>query len=270
MKKILLYVLVIAMLLSTTAFAATNTQINTADALYSLGLFQGRGGTAGYALDENLTRAEGMALLIRMIGKDEEVKDKTYNTPFVDVPDWAAGYVGYAYTNKITDGMGPDKFGPNVQLSDNMFLTLVLRALGYVDKGENAQFTWDKPYALAKKIGLISSEAADKSFTRGEAIVIFWNAMSAKFVGEDMTLAESLIQQKVFTKAELQLATDIQAGKVADVERPAGGIGGSGGSGSGGNDDGGNTGGDTGDNGDSGAEDTDTDTGLEPDQTPWG
>lgn len=267
MKKILLYVLVIAMLLSTTVFAATTTQTATADALKSLGLFQGRGGTAGYALDENLTRAEGMALLIRLIGKDEEVKGKTYETPFTDVPDWAAGYVGYAYTNAITDGMGPDKFGPDVRLADNMFLTLVLRALGYADKGENATFTWDKPYALARKIGLVSKEDANKNFTRGDAVMIFWNAMNAKFVDKDMTLAESLIQQKVFTKAELDAAKNIQTGKAPETTRP--GNNNSTGNGNGSASGNGNGTGSGNGNG-TGSGNGSVNTPLEPNQTPWG
>ena len=135
----------------------------------------------------------------------------------MDVPDWAEGYVGYAYTNGITDGMGPNTFGPSVQLSDNMFLTLVLRALGYSDKGEKSEFTWDKPYELAKKVGLVSSTVADKSFTRGDAVIIFWNALNAKLVGEDVTLAQSLIKQGIFTAEQFAEAGVIQKLGMDDV-----------------------------------------------------
>ena len=65
-----------------------------------------------------------------------EAENTTFRTPFVDVPTWAASYVGYAYNYKITNGMGPKEFGSDYQLSDFMFLTLVLRALGYSDSGE--------------------------------------------------------------------------------------------------------------------------------------
>lgn len=212
---LLVVVTMIAAVVPATAYSVR--QLNTADALNGLGLFQGRGGTAGYALDANLTRAEGMALLIRMIGKDEEVKDKTYNTPFVDVPAWAAGYVGYAYTNAITNGMGADKFGSDVQLADNMFLTLVLRALGYSDAPEKAEFTWDKPYELAKKVGLIEKAIADTSFTRGDAVVIFWNALNTKLVGEDLTLAEDLVKQGIFTAEQFAEAGVIQKLGMDDV-----------------------------------------------------
>ena len=219
-KRLFAIVLVVVMLVAAVVpvSAYSVRQLNTADALNGLGLFQGRGGTAGYALDANLTRAEGMALLIRMIGKDEEVKDKTYDTPFVDVPAWAAGYVGYAYTNQITNGMGADKFGSDVQLADNMFLTLVLRALGYSDAPEKAEFTWDKPYELAKKVGLIESAEADSSFTRGDAVVIFWNALNTKLVGKDITLAQSLIEQGVFTAEQFEAAAEVRKSGKADQE----------------------------------------------------
>lgn len=212
MKKLFAIVLAAIMLIAAVVPAAAYTveQENTADALNELGLFQGMGPAVGYALDQNLTRAQGITLLVRMIGKEAEALEGTYRTPFVDVPTWAAGYVGYAYTNAITNGMGPDKFGSDVQLNDYMFLTLVLRALGYTDAGENAQFTWNDPYDLAKKVGLIDIAAADGSFTRGDAVKVFWNAMSAEIVGKDMTLAESLIEQNIFTAEQFASAEKTQ------------------------------------------------------------
>lgn len=222
MKKRLLAVLLAAILLVAvvvTAAAYTPSQMNTADALNELGLFLGMG-TAGYALDQNLTRVQGITLLVRMIGKEAAALAFAYQTPFVDVPEWAAGYVGYAYTNAITNGMGPDKFGSDAQLSDYMFLTLVLRALGYTDAGENAQFIWNDPYALAKKVGLIDIAAADGSFTRGDAVEVFWNAMNAEIVSEDMTLAESLIEQGIFTSEEFAAARKIRInGRVEDADK---------------------------------------------------
>ena len=219
MKKRLFVIVLAAVLMLAAvvpAAAYTTEQQNTADALNELGLFQGMGGTVGYALDQNLTRAQGITLLVRMIGKEAEALEDTYRTPFVDVPNWAAGYVGYAYTNAITNGMGPDKFGSDAQLSEYMFLTLVLRALGYTDAGENAQFTWNEPYALAKEVGLIDIAVADGSFTRGDAVEVFWNAMNAELVGKDMTLAQSLIEQKIFTEKSFEQATNTREdGKLA-------------------------------------------------------
>lgn len=209
-KRLFAILLVVVMLVAAIvpASAYSINQLNTADALNSLGLFLGTG--KGYELDRNLSRAEGTTMLVRMMGKEAEASEGTYDTPFTDLPAWAAGYIGYAYTNDITNGTGPKTFSPEVQLDEYMFLTLVLRALGYSDAGENPDFSWDKPYELAKKVGLVNSTVADKSFTRGDAVVVFWNAMNAEVVGKNMTLAESLIDQSVFTAEEYAAAVELQ------------------------------------------------------------
>ena len=242
-KKIiaLLLALVCTLSLLMTCMAATYTQQEkTADALNELDLFRGKG-AAGYDLDANLTRAEGATLLVRVLGKDKEASNWTAAIPFKDVPLWAMGYVGYAYQNGITNGtdLPNGLFSPNAELSDYMFLTLVLRALGYSDKGENAQFVWNDPYKLAAEVGLIDKAKADNDFTRGDAVEVLWNAMHCKLVGRNITLAEDLIAQGVFTKADFRNAQDIQKNGRKEnagtpVERP-GTSGGSSGSGNGSN-----------------------------------
>ena len=207
MKKLIAILLVVVMLCST-AGAYTAAQVRTADAMNHLGLFLGT--NSGYELDSSLSRAQGVTLLVRMMGKEGEATSKTYKTPFTDVPGWAAGYVGYAYTNKITNGTGAKKFGTNDKMTDYMFLTLTLRALGYSDSGENARFTWKEPYALACEVGLVDSVLPDQNFTRGEAIEVFWNAMSAKLADGKQTLAQSLIAQGVFTLLTYSEAQEIQ------------------------------------------------------------
>ena len=122
------------------ATAYTPEQNHAADALNSLGLFLGTGN--GYELDKSLTRAEGATLIVRMYGKVDEATanaDK-YDIPFTDLVGWERGYVGYVYENKITMGVSATEFAPTAPLTDYMFLTFTLRALGYTDLGENAQF----------------------------------------------------------------------------------------------------------------------------------
>ncbi len=209
MKKILLLLLAVA-LLTSVAFAATVTQYNTADAMNELGLFQGT--NKGYELDNGLTRAQGTTLLVRMIGKEAEANanKNTYVTPFTDVDTWAAGYVGYAYTNGITNGISATAFGSNQPMTDYMFLTLTLRALGYSDSGENALYTWNNPYSLAYDLDLVKSAAADSAFTRADAVDVFWNALDVKINGTETTLADRLISQGIFTAEELAAARQTQ------------------------------------------------------------
>ena len=208
MKRKIVSLLLILVLLASTVSAATKTQTNTADAMNDLGLFLGTG--RGYELDNQLTRAQGVTMLVRMIGKEAEAKNETFGDPFTDVDPWAKGYVGYAWKNKITNGVGATKFGPNMIMTDYMFLTLTLRALGYDDSAAVGDFVWNDPYALAEEVGLIKSTKADSYFTRGEAVEIFWNALNAKLKNSDTTLAETLIEQGVFTAKEFADAAKIQ------------------------------------------------------------
>lgn len=187
--------------------AHTPEQERTADALNELGMFLGTG--TSYELDSQLSRVQGITLLVRLMGMENAALTGTYETPFTDVPAWADRYVGYAYENQITNGTGAQTFGSDDTITDYMFLTLVLRALGYTDSGENAQFVWNDPYELAEQIELISSIQADENFTRGDAVVIFWNAMSAELVGTEITLKESLIAQGVIEEKTYTEAEDI-------------------------------------------------------------
>lgn len=210
MKRMLYIALVLLMCLSMmlTASAYTSGQQKTADALHELELFLGT--DKGYELDNKLTRAQGVTLLIRMMGKETEATMNVLKTPFEDVPAWAEGYIGYAYAHGITKGVSAINFGSDAELSDYMFLTLVLRALGYSDSGESARFVWNNPYALATEVGLIDQNAADSNLTRGDTVEILWNAMSVKLAGKEITLAESLIEQGVFTAEDYTEAVKIE------------------------------------------------------------
>ena len=218
MAKRVFTLLLALTLLATCALAYTAEQNHTADALYELGLFKGRTeGANNYALDDGLKRDEGVTLLIRLLGKEQEaLAGGDYGAPFRDVPkdDWSASYVGYAAKNHITNGVGKDKFDPDRTMSDNMFLTLVLRAMDYSDSGDHPQFNWETPYDLAKKLGLIDYTKADPDFSRGDAVEIFWNALDVKLNGSSKTLADRLVEQKVFTVTELGNARYIAAGNV--------------------------------------------------------
>ena len=109
MKKIVSAILSLALILSFTvipANAASQEAIDAANALHDYGLFGGVGtnadGSINYDLDRTPTRAEAITMLVRLLGKEDEAKAGTWETPFIDVPDWAKPYVGYAYANKLT------------------------------------------------------------------------------------------------------------------------------------------------------------------------
>lgn len=220
LKRMLCVVLVLALLLCGVvavgaAGRTTEDLEKKADALKYLTLFQGT--NKGYDLDGNLTREQAITMVVRLMGAEEEALEKNYQHPFKDVPNWALPYVGYAYANWITSGMSVQKFGAGQPVTEAQFLTFMLRVLGYKD---GVDFTYSNPYDLAERVGLLAKEdRAEGAFKRGNAVLVSWNALQADSKSGE-TLAEQLMELKVFSKNQFDAAVKIAAGGEAPAEKP--------------------------------------------------
>ena len=195
MKRILSLILSLALAFSLmpSAFAASNEAVQAAEALHSLGLFNGTGTDANgnpiYDLDRAPTRQEAITMLVRLLGKEDAAKQGTWKTPFTDVDSWAAPYVGYAYSNSLTSGTSATTFSGNNTVTTSQYLSFVLRALGYTS---GTDFQWDKAWELSDKIGLTKGNynATTKSFTRGDVAIISKQALSVKMKDGQKSLSE--------------------------------------------------------------------------------
>ena len=120
-----------------------------ANELYTAGLFNGYGndvnGNPVFGLNDTATRAQGITMFVRVLGKGDEAQQ---NAVAYDLPDWCRSYVGYAYANKYTSGTSSTTFSPNDTLTANQFMTFCLRSLGYV---EGKDFYYTDPTGLAAK-----------------------------------------------------------------------------------------------------------------------
>ena len=129
----LLLALVLSLALALPAGAAPPEQEEAAAwQLYYMGLFQGTDtdaeGFPVFSLDRSPTRAQGVTMLVRLLGQEEDALAGTWTTPFQDVPDWAAPYVGYAYEKGLTNGKSETRFDPDSTIRASEYLTFVLRA----------------------------------------------------------------------------------------------------------------------------------------------
>src|SRR5690606_15643195 len=175
-----------------TASSASSNYEKAID-LKILGLLANRPG--GFELDRAPTRAEGLVMLLRLLGKEAEALGGSYSHPFRDVPRWADRYVGYAYQNGITNGKSSDTFGADDPLTANQYAALVLRAMGYRD-GEDFRYEWalDKAATLGILSGAQAGELKNRTvFLRNDLVEISYNALTARLKGSSRTLVEKLV-----------------------------------------------------------------------------
>ncbi len=193
MKRVFSMLLALTLLLSVCVLPGAAADYGAkyggcAEALWYDGLFFGTGAT--FALDKPLTRAEGVTMAVRLLGKDQEAKYGSNATPFTDLPVWAVGYVSYAYKNGITWGVSDTLFGADRQMTATQFLTLALRALGYNDSA--GDFSWDSAEEKAVAVGLVKGGEFSGEFLRDHAVYICYNALGMKLKGSDKTLRETI------------------------------------------------------------------------------
>ncbi|WP_372996124.1 hypothetical protein [Lutispora sp.] len=164
--------------------------------LWELGLFQGVGtypdGGINFDLARKPSRIEALVMLIRLLGKENEAKNSDWIHPFTDVPEWADKYVGYAYEKGLTKGSSGSEFGTGTA-SVQMYLTFVLRALGYSD-APGGDFTWDAPERFAQGIRVLPEGVYMEDFCRADMVLISEAALSVKLKDSRDTLLDRLIE----------------------------------------------------------------------------
>lgn len=188
----------LCIILSISVFAARDVSFenNLAADLRELGLFSGVSAD-DFDLDRAPTRTEVLVMLIRVLGEEDEALSGTWSHPFNDVAPWADPYVGYAYTNGLTQGVSSTRFGTG-NAGVATYLTFMLRALGYSD-ANNKDFPWDNPYVLAKSVGIMPDFIDTENFWRADIVSISYAALGAKLKGSNQTLAEKLMAAGTFT-----------------------------------------------------------------------
>lgn len=179
-----------------------------ADALSDLGLFSGSG--AGYELERASTRAEGLVMLLRLLGEEAQAKAYTGAQPFTDVPTWADRYVAYAYSKGYASGMSATEYGSQRSLSLNDYMTFLLRALGYNDSA--GDFSWKTAAETAVSRGILTEAhrqqiAARGVFYRDDIVYTSYQTLFLPCKGSAETLSDRLIAKGVFTQGQLAAAS---------------------------------------------------------------
>lgn len=200
-------VMILAAMPITANAAAQSTQDMHAEVLNELHLLAGT--NHGLQLHKKVSRVEAITMVIKMMGDEEKVLTGSYSHPFTDVPAWADPFVGYAYENKLTSGVAEDRFGSNNDCTQAQYLTFILRVLGHSDA--MGEFTWDKPFDLAQKVGLIQTVTPLHRFSRGDMADISFYALTSDLVSvKEIILTESAVSVD-FSELNPEQTTDGEA-----------------------------------------------------------
>lgn len=213
MKKIISTILTIAILISVIPVpgkaAETIRQVNAEETMAShlkeLKLFKGVS-EVDFDLSRKPSRVEALVMLIRVLGKENEALNGQFNHPFTDVPQWADKYVGYAYNNKLTNGISSTQFGMS-DADATMYLTFMLRALGYSDTN-GLDFSWNNPYDLARYAGILPEMVNLNTFWRADVVTVSYATLQAYLKNSNTTLADKLIRENVFKKETFESIYD--------------------------------------------------------------
>lgn len=147
-------------------------------------------------LYKNIYRCDAAVLIVRFLGAEEQVKEKRWEHPFTDVPAWADRYVGWLYQNGLTRGVGDGRYGSWQYITYRQFAAMLSLAIS-----GNDDF-------IASGIGTedeLNTAEANNSFLLAEAIGLFVRTLSRKYEkgGEDLTVAQYLVQSGAFTTGQL-------------------------------------------------------------------
>jgi len=187
--RIFAIALALTAVLAVSAFAADFT--HCADALHTLGLFQGT--STGYNLDRAPTRAEAATMLVRLLGKETDAKALTYSAPFTDVPAWAQPYVQYLYDNGLTTGKTAAAFAPDDKCTAQQYAAFLLRALGYNEK--SGDFTYAKAIDFATEKGVVDAFNCDETnFLRDDVAAMSYTALSVAPKSGETDLLTKLVK----------------------------------------------------------------------------
>jgi len=207
LKKLFAVVMVVAMLASimVPALAAGFEFEEKAEMLRDLGLFQGYSAT-DLGLGDDMTREQALALMLRVMGLEDEVKAMTEEEvaeqmarvvdPETITPTWAKPYVAYAIKNGLTKGIDSStlpnvKFAGQLKVTGKEFINFMLNGMGY-----NA--AWDDVLNMAARVEMLEPgdvlKFADISaLTRDHAVGIMASALTG-ITADGITLAEALVK----------------------------------------------------------------------------
>ena len=214
LTKRLLAVLLSAMIISTTfvavpAFAdfkdvtETNDAYTAVNVLSKLGVingYEGEDGSFSFKPDNNVTRAEFTAMLLRTRGMGAIGSTSLENPPFPDVvtPDvsWAIGNIRTARELGIINGYDDGTFKPNNNVSYEEAVKMIVCALGYGEMGTDGAFWYSKYLMTATSLGFTDGAggAIATPATRATIAKMLYNCLEIKLAENNEITNKTILE----------------------------------------------------------------------------
>jgi hypothetical protein len=209
---------------SIVAGAATTDVSSMATALNRLNILQGNNGD--YLLNNKIERSQAATLIIRMLGKENFVKQNAEQlkvTKYADVPskEWYAPYVGYCTQYNIMGGYPDGRFAPKDFVSEKSFIKMALCALGYV---YNTDFDWSNVYQKAFSAGIVTDQAYaaktqdNNDYLRSDAVKVIFNSLNTAKKGTTTKMVFTLIDEGAFTRDVINASGILGADKPTEID----------------------------------------------------
>ncbi|QAT41894.1 S-layer homology domain-containing protein [Aminipila luticellarii] len=199
MKKVLSYVLVLALVLSSfsMAFAGSSTELKSLSDIagnfneeaievnYDLGIITGNpDGT--FQPTKAVTRAEFAAMLTRALAIPDSALAAYSTTSFKDAAGytWAVPYLAFCNSKGIMLGDGAGNAMPGKTITVNEAVTMALRAIGYTANSAELVGVWPSNYVTkAQELDLYDDVAKDASgVDKANAAQIIYNLLGVQKV----------------------------------------------------------------------------------------
>lgn len=180
-----------------TDLKAEHSSFEAVNVLNKLGVINGYD-DGSFKPDNNVTRAEFTAMLLRTRGMGAVGSTSLENPPFPDVvtPDvsWAIGNIRTARELGIVNGYDDGTFKPNNNVSYEEAVKMIVCALGYGEMGSEGAFWYSKYIMTATSLGFLDGAggAIATPATRATIAQMLYNCLEVK-LAEDNAITDKTI-----------------------------------------------------------------------------
>lgn len=211
MRKITVFLLLIALLCGAASAKGAQDQNKAAQAMVSMGVFE-----AADRLQQPVTRAEAVTMVVRMLGLEQAVENVKAQPSFEDVPvsHWAYGAVHVMERMGIIGGITKTAFAPSQAVTFEQFVKMLVAAVKYDIMAQEKGGYPTGYLTVAKELHIFEAGEENAPVTRAFAAYLMANAMNVKpmLFRDPFQTGESLLQQKGLTEAR---------GKIESVKEAA-------------------------------------------------